>query len=228
MYKDTETEIDLKKKKRNRSKESSRVTDIGKFYTKLTASEIEQVACGQWLNNCWGFTEPRSEQRRPLREILHSVFFPSPRVYVLVAEKIKMKNKMLYILLIENMSQVFQFYPFPCVSWPEPVFSPVHPALLGAGSRIPLSLRIWNKMSASSYPHLFLAGGVRSRTKVDLISGPACRHLRTIRGKLLPVFPTFCDAESSHFLLPSLAVVNFHFSTSFRTGMLLEGIHPSL
>lgn len=82
-------------------------------------------------------------------------------------------------------------------------------------------------MSASSYPSLFVAGDVRNTTKVDLISDPACRHLRTISGKLLPNFPTFCDEESSHFFLLPLAFVNFPLSTPFRTITLLERIHPS-
>lgn len=140
---------------------------------------------------------------------------------------------MLYILLTKKVSQVFHFFPFPCVPWPKLVFPPIHPALLGdTGDRIPLSLHIWNKMSANSYPRLFIAGDVRGRTEVDLISGPACRHLRAISGKLRPNFPSFRDEESSHFFsshsfLP-LALVNFHLSTSFRTITLLERIRPLL
>ena len=100
--------------------------------------------------------------------------------------------------------------------WPKPVFPSVHPAKLGnARGRIPLSLRIWIKMSASSYPHLFIASDVRSSTKVDLISDPACRHLRAISGKFLPNLPTFCDEEA-------------HCSTPFRTILLPEGIYAKL
>lgn len=153
----------------------------------------------------WEITEPRAKERRPLREILPSMFFfPPSQVYVLVVKK-KWSIK-----CYELSGFILSLF---CMPWPKPFFPSVHPGKLGdARGRIPLSLRIWNKMSASSYPHLFIASDVRSSTKVDLISDPACRHLRTISGKLLPNFPTICDEES-------------HCSTPFRTFMLPEGTY---
>lgn len=90
----------------------------------------------------------------------------------------KAKN-ILWAFLTEKMSGMFHFSVFSCVPWPFCL-----PSRAGWDQgRIPLFLHISNKMSASSYLHLFIASDVRSRTKVDLLSDPDCRHLTVVSSK---------------------------------------------
>lgn len=123
-----------------------------------------------------------------------------------------MKYKTYTFFFLQKMSQVFHFHPLPvCLGLAS--LPPPRPAWRAeAGGRMPLSLRIWNKMSASFYPHLFIAGDVRSRTKVGLISGPGCRHLWAISGTLLPNSPILWWGISP-FFLHSWAFLNVPFNT---------------
>ena len=132
------------------------------------------------------------------------------------------------MVFAEKMSQCFIFIPFlVCLDLAQSSWAP--PGVAGRGSGQDSTPLTHLKQNVSQFlPAPIYCCDVRGRTKVDLISGPACRHLRAISGKLLPNFPTFCDEEYFHFFLHSWTFVKFHLNTPFRVITLLEGIRPSL
>lgn len=150
----------------------------------------------------------------------------------MVAEKRKMKQKIVYIYVYiffaGKMRQCFIFIPFlVCLDLTQSSSGPSGVAGRGWGQDSTPFTHL--KQNVSQFlPGSIYCCDVRGRTKVDLISGLACRQLGATSGKLLPNFPTFCDEEYFHFFLHSRTFVKFHFNTLFWGITLLEGIHPSL
>lgn len=135
---------------------------------------------------CWEFTEPRAKDKRPLREIFCSMVFHFPKCMFWWQWKEKMKHKtytfFFFFFYGENEPSVSFSFP-SCVSWPKPIFLlfPQRGGLkLGAGFHSPYA------SETKCQPVPIRGYLLMVMSEVDSISGPSCRHLWAISGKLLP------------------------------------------